>query len=133
MSSQPLYVTDTHSLIWYLAASPRLSPAAKRPFDQAHAGSPKIIVPIIVMAELVFLIEKGRVKADADQIVARIAGDPNYEISPLEVEHILCLKEQTTVSEMHDRLLVCEALKHDAKLITKDEEVAAADVVDVIW
>lgn len=47
MSSVSLYVTDTHSLLWYLGGSPKLSSKAKQAFDEAHAGRAKIIVPII--------------------------------------------------------------------------------------
>jgi len=48
VSSVPLYVTDTHSLLWYLGGSPKLSSKAKQAFDEAHAGRAKIIVPIIL-------------------------------------------------------------------------------------
>ena len=48
MSSVSLYVTDTHSLLWYLGGSPKLSSKAKQAFDEAHAGRAKIIVPIIL-------------------------------------------------------------------------------------
>ena len=32
------YVTDTHTLLWYLLASPLLSAKAKSAFDEAESG-----------------------------------------------------------------------------------------------
>ncbi|MBM4432127.1 MAG: type II toxin-antitoxin system VapC family toxin [Chloroflexi bacterium] len=77
MHNQTLYVTDTHSLLWYLSASPRLSVAAKQAFDKAQAGKAKVLVPVIVIAEMIFLIEKGRVETDVDRIINRITGNPH--------------------------------------------------------
>jgi len=34
----PLYVADTHSIIWYFYDVPRLGAAAERAFDQVDAG-----------------------------------------------------------------------------------------------
>jgi len=49
----PIHIADTHALLWYLADSPRLSPAAKQAFDQAKAGQATVVVPAIVLAELI--------------------------------------------------------------------------------
>ena len=57
----PLYLADTHALLWYLADSPRLSVSAKQAFDQAKAGQATVIVPAIVLAELTWIILKGRI------------------------------------------------------------------------
>ena len=45
MASLPLpaYVADTHSLIWYLTASPRLGKEAKSAFDRVAAGQARLI------------------------------------------------------------------------------------------
>ena len=36
------YVTDTHSLFWYLGGSPLLSAAARSAFDEAATGSSQV-------------------------------------------------------------------------------------------
>ncbi|MBC8448609.1 MAG: PIN domain-containing protein [Chloroflexi bacterium] len=133
MLNQTLYVTDTHSLLWYLSASPRLSAAAKQAFDKAQAGKAKVLVPVIVIAEMIFLIEKGRVETDVDKIINRITGNPHYEVVPLRLEQVLRLKTETAIRTMHDRMIVCDGLIHDAKLITRDEAITQAGVVEVIW
>lgn len=42
----PTYVTDTHSLIWYLSDAPQLSLAARRAFDEAIRNRARIVVPL---------------------------------------------------------------------------------------
>ena len=49
------YVTDTHTLLWYLLASPLLSAKAKSVFDEAELGLVYVHIPSIVFAELYFL------------------------------------------------------------------------------
>ena len=49
-----LYVSDTHSLLWYLARDDRLGAGARTSFDQVASGDAKLVVPMITIAELVF-------------------------------------------------------------------------------
>ena len=128
-----LYVTDTHSLIWYLIDSPKLGLDANKCFERVEKGKAKLLIPAIVIAEIIFILESGKVKADLEEIFKRIEEAENFDISPLGVKQLRCLKEQIKISEMHDRLIVCETLIHNAKLVTKDNEIKEAGIVKVIW
>lgn len=55
------YVADTHSLIWYLEDSPRLSSGARECFDACDRGEVIINVPTICLVEIIYLQEKGRI------------------------------------------------------------------------
>lgn len=132
-AKQRLYVADTHSLAWYLLDSPRLSPAADRAFREVEQGKARLLVPAIVIAELIFIIERGKLRTDIDELLRRIETAANFEIRPLGQEQLQCLKQQKAISAMHDRFIVCEALLHRAKLITKDEEIRQAGIVPVVW
>lgn len=59
MSAASLYVTGTHSLLWYLGGFPGLSFRAGEAFDKVHSGQANLIMPIIVIAEMILLVEKG--------------------------------------------------------------------------
>lgn len=48
---QRLYVTDTHSLIWYFLAPAKLSRAADSAFKQVEASKAKLLIPAIVIQE----------------------------------------------------------------------------------
>lgn len=53
-----IYVTDTHSFLWYLSNDERLSKNAKFVFDGAESGDNVILVPTIVLAESLYVIEE---------------------------------------------------------------------------
>jgi PIN domain nuclease of toxin-antitoxin system len=58
-------VADTHTVIWYLLKDPRLSDKARRFIDDAAATGNEIMISPITLAEIVYLVEKNRVPADA--------------------------------------------------------------------
>lgn len=47
-SNLPIYITDTHSLIWYLINSSKLSFEANKAFEEIEAGKAQLIIPAIV-------------------------------------------------------------------------------------
>lgn len=131
--TKPTYVADTHSLVWYLLDSPRLSTAADRAFRAVEADEARLLVPAIVIAELIFIVERGKLLADIDELLRRIEAASNFELRALEWKQLKCLKEQKTIMTMHDRLIVCEALLNNASLITQDEEIRSSGIVPVVW
>ena len=46
---------------------------------------------------------------------------------------LLCLKNQKEILEMHDNLIICEAIINNARIITKDKEIIDSKLVDVVW
>jgi PIN domain nuclease of toxin-antitoxin system len=58
-------VADTHAVIWYQYADPRLSKNAKAAFDGAVRSGDSVGVSAITLVEMVYLIEKGRIASDA--------------------------------------------------------------------
>ena len=122
-SELPLYVTDSHSLIWYLLDSPKLSFNASEVFKTVEQGEANLLIPAIVIAEIIYIVQSGKVQADLDNLLLKIQESGNFHIYPLGLDVLICLKEQTEISEMHDRFIVCEALIHKTKLITKDKDI----------
>ena len=132
-TEQVVYLTDTHPLIWYFLDSPKLSAPANNAFTAVDQGKASLLIPAIVVAELVFVVEKGRVQADIDYLLERIRWAPNFKVIPLELEALLLFRQQTAIEEIHDRMVVVEALRHNATLITKDKAIHKSGIVEVIW
>ena len=128
-----LYVADTHALLWYLAGSPQLSSPARSAFDAAASGSNDVVVPAIVIAELVMLAEKRRGLADLDQVVATLRARPGFRLSTLTPELVLRTQRLTLLPDIHDRLIVAEALELDATIITRDRAIIASGLAKVVW
>lgn len=132
-SELPFYVTDSHSLIWYLLDSPKLSFNANKVFKKIEDGKAQLLIPAIVIAEIIYIVQSGKVQADLDALLLRVQESDNFQISPLGLDELICLKEQTEISEMHNRFIVCEALLNKAKIITKDKVIKDSGVVEVVW
>lgn len=58
-------IADTHTAIWYLFSDRRLGPAASIFIDNAIADGDHIGISAISVAEMIYLIEKGRIPANA--------------------------------------------------------------------
>ncbi|HDH07833.1 MAG TPA: PIN domain-containing protein [Candidatus Moranbacteria bacterium] len=132
-NKMPLYVADTHSLIWYLLDSSKLSSNADQVFQEIENGKAELIIPAIVIAEIIFLVQKGKIQADLDDLLMKIDESENFQVSTLGLNELLCLKEQTEIPEMHDRFIVCETLLKKAITITKDKKIRDSSIVEVVW
>ncbi|HEY0606978.1 MAG TPA: PIN domain-containing protein [Herpetosiphonaceae bacterium] len=58
-------VVDTHTILWYLYNDPRLSNTEQSLLDEIDASGDQIAMSSMVLAEVVYLIEKGRISTDA--------------------------------------------------------------------
>ena len=58
-------VADTHAAFWYLLKNPRLSTTARNFMDDAASAGYDIVLSPISLAEIVYLVEKGRLPASA--------------------------------------------------------------------
>jgi PIN domain nuclease of toxin-antitoxin system len=94
------------------------------------------VIPAVVVAEMVMVVEKHRVKATIDELKMVIASLRQENIClfpPLTAEDILESTALSEIPDIFDRLVVYEALKHNALLITKDEIISQSGVVSTIW
>jgi len=131
-----VFVTDTHALVWHLFNPARLGPKATVAFREVQQGQALLIVPIVVIAEMAMVVEKGRVSVTMDQfqaIIAQMQNSTNYQISSLTLPLVLTAMRLTQLMDIFDRLVVAEAQSLNARLITVDSEIADANIVSVVW
>ncbi len=60
MARPAVYVADTHSLLWYLYDVPRLGSRAEVASREVSAGRATLLIPAIVLAEIVHIVERRR-------------------------------------------------------------------------
>jgi predicted nucleic acid-binding protein len=92
-----------------------------------------LLIPVIVLAELIFTIENKPIQADLNKILDAIQDSPNVEFVDFDYAAAMRLRDLSIVPEMHDRMIVATALEYQATLITVDESITTSGVVDVIW
>ncbi|GBC78114.1 Ribonuclease VapC22 [bacterium HR08] len=129
-------VADTHAIIWYLAASPRLSAAALASLEATlHAGD-VIYIASISIVEMIYLVEKGRLPEAALQRLGQALADPaaGLAVVPLDtaiaqrIRHI----PREVLPDMPDRIIAATALQLDLPLVTRDHRVQALGI-RAIW
>jgi PIN domain nuclease of toxin-antitoxin system len=126
-------MTDTHSLLWLFMYPRKLGEHARRTFDEIGMGEARLLIPVIVLAELIFTIENKPITANLDEILASLRANSNIEFVEFDLQLALQLRELTESPEMHDRMIVASALKHNVSLITIDESITKSKLVDVVW
>lgn len=129
----PRYVTDTHALVWYLSGASNLSALARSAFEEAAKGVNPILVPAIVIAELVMLAEKRKGSIDVSKIFNSLSQNPAFHLLALAPETALHIQTLTALPDIHDRLVVAEAIENQASLITRDQTIIASGLAPVTW
>lgn len=79
-------IADTHTAIWYLFSDPRLGRAASAFINATIINGDHIGLSAISLAEMVYLIEKGRIPAHTlDDVLAAIA-DPKAVLQQVPLD-----------------------------------------------
>ena len=130
------YVADTHALIWYFFKPSRLGPSAQAALDEVGEGQALLVIPAVVVAEMLMVVERGRVQAtltDLQGVIDRLRRNSVCELPPLTSEDILNSATLTTIPDIFDRLIVFEARKRNASLLTRDEVLTRSGIASVVW
>ena len=129
----PTCITDTHSLLWAFTKPRKLGDQARRAFEEIAKGESTLLIPVIVLAELIFTIENKPVQADLDDILSAIQNSSNVEFVDFDYESAMHLRDLKAIPEMHDRMIAATAIEYQAILITIDETITTSGLVNVIW
>lgn len=126
------HVTDTHSIVWYFTDDPRLSRHALEVFEKTIREE-VIIIPIVVLAEIMYISNKGKITLTFDETLQKINSYENFIVAPLDLE-ILKVAEKIKLNlEMHDKLIVATTLYYNASLITRDPLITKSGTCTTIW
>ena len=127
------YVTDTHTLYWYLTASPKLGAEAKAAFDEGLHSNALIYIPAIVIAELYYLNKKQGSPMDIAAIIARLQQSAQFVLLPFEATDVLEFDANNAVPEMHDRMIAGVARRLNIPCLTCDKQIVGSGLVKVVW
>lgn len=133
MADSEFYVTDTHSLLWHLYDIPRLAAGASAAFEAVSRGDSTLLIPAIVLAEVVYIVERRFPHLSVADVLDRIATADNFRILPFGLGEARAMIAMTAIPEMHDRIIVTVAHTLDAPLITRDGTIRRANIVECIW
>jgi PIN domain nuclease of toxin-antitoxin system len=121
------YLLDTHTLIWLIEASSRISPQIKQALSSSENA---IYLSSASLWEIAIKTSLGKLSLKSP--FEKLLNDLNStDITILQIENDY-LKQLTALPEIHkdpfDRLLVATALAEDLTIITTDENIQKYDV-----
>lgn len=129
-------VADAHTAFWYLFNDDRLSGAAADFIDKAATAGSQIVVSSVSMAEIVYLIEKNRLPANAYIDLKAALDDPDhvFKEAPFTVEIVDAMKQvpRADVPDMPDRIIAATAVYFGAPALSRDCKIRASNVQS-IW
>ena len=129
-------VADTHTALWYLYDDARLSLAAGEFIDEAAAAGNQIVISSISLAEIVYLIEKNRLPANAYTDLKAALADPEhvFKEAPFTVEIVDAMRQirRADVPDMPDRIVAATAVYFGAPVISRDGRIRASNI-QTVW
>jgi PIN domain nuclease of toxin-antitoxin system len=129
-------VADTHVAVWYVFDDRRLSKKANAFIDGAESPAGRIAVSSISLAEIVYLVEKGRVPPQTYDEVKRALADPASALveAPFttDVVEAMRLVPRDAVPDMPDRIIAATAIHLGVPVISRDGRIRASSV-ETIW
>ncbi|MEW5720046.1 MAG: type II toxin-antitoxin system VapC family toxin [Chloroflexota bacterium] len=128
-----IYVPDTHALVWYVTADKRLGKRAKAALASVDDGASQAIVSVLILAEIMYLQEHGRIQVNLKDLIARLQSNANYGVVPLDLDTVMTAEKVKQVPELFDRMILATTIKHRAALITRDSVFENTDAVEIIW
>jgi PIN domain nuclease of toxin-antitoxin system len=129
-------VLDTHSVIWYLNSSSRLSSTARQAIRSAIENGFPVYVSAITIAEVVYLAEKGRVaRLELEALlIALHRSDSGLIALPfdLALAEMLPKIPREIVPDMPDRIIAVTALAMNLPLVTIDSRIIKTSI-PILW
>jgi len=124
-------VLDTHALVWWRIMPEKLGRKARRACERSNA----IGVSAISFWEIGVLAAKNRLRLRiplSDWVRETLEG-PRIEGIALTPEIAVVAAGLGMHGDPADRFIVATALQHGCKLVTRDETIARAGIVETIW
>jgi len=129
-------IADTHTAIWYLFSDKRPSIAASTFIDNAIANGNHVGVSAISVAEMVYLIEKGRIPPNALKDLHSAADDPKAVLQHVPLDERIAMKmaeiSRHDVPDLPDRVIGATALFYGVPVLTRDHKIRSS-VIQSIW
>lgn len=129
-------VADTHALVWAIFNDPRLSSLARDTMTQVLVDGDEIGISAITVVELVYLVEKGKLPAEALSRVLDQVRDANSALVavPLTegVAEVMRTIPRAAVPDMPDRIIAATAVYLGVPLLSRDGKIRVSDV-PTIW
>jgi len=126
-------VIDTHALVWYLTDDRRLG---RRAAELLGRPDTRIVVPVIVLAELKYLHRRSRISLSFSAVQTIIGADERCAVYPVNEEVVDLLPLDL---DIHDAIICATALAcrrsigEETVVLTRDQGITDSGLVSTVW
>lgn len=129
-------LADTHSVLWYLYNDSRLSsPALQAMLGTEQAGD-QIAISSLTLAEIVYLVEKGKIDNKAFGRVLAAVEQTNATLVEVPFDRHIAVAmrrvDRSQVPDLPDRIVTATALHLGVPVISRDRKIRSS-IVATIW
>jgi PIN domain nuclease of toxin-antitoxin system len=110
----------------------RLRLGARRALEEVDRGRAEAWVPAAVVAEVILLNELGRTAVGLPRL-RELIEQGSISFLPVDLEQLEEFAALASIKDPFDRLIVAAARRLGGALITRDESLAQAGLVAVVW
>lgn len=125
------FVVDTHAMVWFFLADKRLSRRADGVLRSGEQGLHEIIVPMIVLAEALYLVEKRTISMTMANVIAKLRAASAWTVWPFDRAVLDGMLRLPTGMEMHDRIIAATATVLDSPVVSRDP--AFDGIIRTVW
>src|SRR3972149_11534443 len=129
-------IADTHPLIWYLFEDSRLSRAAKQFMERSAKDGGRIGFSAISVVEIVYLIEKAKIKPEALPRLLTAISIENSALVEVPVTGRIAQEmgsiRRESIPDMPDRIIAATALNLNIPVISRDRKIKISKL-ETIW
>lgn len=127
---------DTCAIVWDALQPAKLSASAKKAIKKADDNNELLMCDISIW-EISMLVKRKRIEVDETpaNLVRLILGSRNYtvvSISP-EIAELSVNLDAEINSDPADRLIAATSILKQAPIVTADQNLREASIVDTIW
>lgn len=129
-------IADTHTTIWYLYSDSRLGKAASNFIDRAISQGDHIGVSAITVAEIIYLVEKGRIPTNAARDLQDAAANPKAVLQFIPLDERIAMRmsaiPRQDLPDLPDRVIAATALFYDIPVLSRDARIRSSGI-KTIW
>lgn len=126
------YVSDTMALVLFFEKR-KLPEKIKQIFSAAERGEHEIYIPSMVMAEIGYLAEKGRIETNLIEVEKKLGNHKNFIEVQMDLMLIKVSFQIDDIPELHDRLIAGTAKAMSLEIMSNDPAMEQSAHVTAIW
>lgn len=130
-------IADTHTIIWYLNQSKKLSETAASALNTAVSEQNCIYVSAISVVEIAYLVERSRLPEEALTLLVDTFSNPETALEIVSLNWAIARTvrqiPRNVVPEMPDRIIAATALYLNLPLVTRDLQIQRLTEIQTIW